>query len=213
MADSYDVVVIGGGPAGYPAAIRAAQNGLKVACVDAWKNRDGTAAFGGMTEVISHSTQHMPDQDLAAMAHYLKSLPAKAGKAYAGKEGDATFDALRQGDYAKPGAVTYAEFCQSCHRADGDGVPKIFPALAGNSAVLPDDPGSLIRVVLAGGRMAATAGGETAYAMPVLARLSDTEVAEVLTFIRNSWGNNAPPVRPKDVAEARKSAGHSPARP
>jgi dihydrolipoamide dehydrogenase len=47
MADSYDVVVIGGGPAGYPAAIRAAQNGLKVACVDAWKNRDGTAAFGG----------------------------------------------------------------------------------------------------------------------------------------------------------------------
>ncbi len=47
MADSFDVVVIGAGPAGYPAAIRAAQNGLKVACVDAWKNRDGSAAFGG----------------------------------------------------------------------------------------------------------------------------------------------------------------------
>ena len=43
----YDVVVIGGGPAGYPAAIRAAQNGLKVACVDNWKNRDGSNAFGG----------------------------------------------------------------------------------------------------------------------------------------------------------------------
>jgi dihydrolipoamide dehydrogenase len=47
MADAFDVVVIGAGPAGYPAAIRAAQNGLKVACVDAWKNRDGSDAFGG----------------------------------------------------------------------------------------------------------------------------------------------------------------------
>ena len=43
----FDVVVIGGGPAGYPAAIRAAQNGLKVACVDGWRNRDGSNAFGG----------------------------------------------------------------------------------------------------------------------------------------------------------------------
>jgi len=47
MADSFDVIVIGGGPAGYPAAIRAAQNRLKVACIDAWQNRDGSRAFGG----------------------------------------------------------------------------------------------------------------------------------------------------------------------
>ena len=47
MADAYDVAVIGAGPAGYPAAIRAAQNGLKVACIDDWKNHDGSAAFGG----------------------------------------------------------------------------------------------------------------------------------------------------------------------
>ena len=47
MSENFDVVVIGGGPAGYPAAIRAAQNGLKVACIDEWKNRDGSAAFGG----------------------------------------------------------------------------------------------------------------------------------------------------------------------
>jgi dihydrolipoamide dehydrogenase len=47
MADAFDVIVIGAGPAGYPAAIRAAQNGLKVACIDAWKNRDGSDAFGG----------------------------------------------------------------------------------------------------------------------------------------------------------------------
>lgn len=47
MADSYDVIVIGGGPGGYPAAIRAAQNGLKAACIDGWENRDGSHAFGG----------------------------------------------------------------------------------------------------------------------------------------------------------------------
>jgi dihydrolipoamide dehydrogenase len=47
MADTFDVIVIGGGPAGYPAAIRAGQHKLKVACIDEWKNLDGTHAFGG----------------------------------------------------------------------------------------------------------------------------------------------------------------------
>ena len=47
MSDAYDVIVIGGGPAGYPAAIRAGQNKLKVACIDEWKNFDGTYASAG----------------------------------------------------------------------------------------------------------------------------------------------------------------------
>ncbi len=47
MADRYDVIVIGGGPGGYPAAIRAGQNKLSVACIDDWQNRDGSRAFGG----------------------------------------------------------------------------------------------------------------------------------------------------------------------
>jgi dihydrolipoamide dehydrogenase len=47
MSDSYDVIVIGGGPGGYPAAIRAAQHGLKAACIDDWQNYDGSRAFGG----------------------------------------------------------------------------------------------------------------------------------------------------------------------
>jgi dihydrolipoamide dehydrogenase len=47
MSDQFDVVVIGAGPAGYPCAIRAAQNKLKVACIDEWKNRDGSYAYGG----------------------------------------------------------------------------------------------------------------------------------------------------------------------
>src|SRR5215204_3156432 len=45
--EQFDVVVIGAGPAGYPAAIRAGQNKLKVASIDGWKNHDGTYAFGG----------------------------------------------------------------------------------------------------------------------------------------------------------------------
>ncbi len=47
MADTFDVIVIGAGPAGYPAALRAAQNGLSVACIDEWQNRDGSSALGG----------------------------------------------------------------------------------------------------------------------------------------------------------------------
>ena len=45
--NKYDVVVIGAGPAGYPASIRAAQNGLTVACIDEWKNKDGSHSYGG----------------------------------------------------------------------------------------------------------------------------------------------------------------------
>src|ERR1700682_5832430 len=47
MSEPYDVIVIGAGPAGYPAAIRAGQHKLKVACVDEWRNTDGSFAFGG----------------------------------------------------------------------------------------------------------------------------------------------------------------------
>jgi len=47
MSRSFDLVVIGAGPAGYIAAIRAAQHGMSVACIDEWRNRDGKYAFGG----------------------------------------------------------------------------------------------------------------------------------------------------------------------
>ena len=47
MSRKYDVVVIGAGPAGYIAAIRAAQHGRKTACIDEWRNKDGKNAFGG----------------------------------------------------------------------------------------------------------------------------------------------------------------------
>lgn len=172
-----------------------------------------TAAFGGMAEVISHSTQHMPDEDLAAMARYLKSLAPRPGPVYVVKNSDTTFSDLRKGDFSKPGAVTYGEYCIGCHRADGMGAPRIFPALAGNSAVVTDDPTSLIHVVLAGGRMPVTEKGiYHAFAMPGFSRLNDGEIADVVSFIRTSWGNNAPAIRAKDVAQSRKSMSSTPAR-
>ena len=79
MSDSYDVIVIGAGPAGYPCAIRAAQNGLTVACIDEWKNYDGSHAFGGTyTELTPHGriryTDKFEDPDLPGEMHITVEL-------------------------------------------------------------------------------------------------------------------------------------------
>src|SRR5258708_26870540 len=84
-ADAFDVVVIGGGPAGYPAAIRAAQNKLSVACIDEWKNRDGSAAFGGTclnagcipSKALLESTElyHRVHEEFAAHAIKVAGAP------------------------------------------------------------------------------------------------------------------------------------------
>ena len=47
---AFDLLIVGGGPGGYPAAIRAAQNKLSVACIDGWKNLDGSYAWLGRAE-------------------------------------------------------------------------------------------------------------------------------------------------------------------
>ena len=81
MADSYDVVVIGGGPAGYPAAIRAAQNRLSVACIDEWRNRDGSSALGGTclnagcipSKVLLESTELLHRAQHEFAAHGIKA--------------------------------------------------------------------------------------------------------------------------------------------
>ena len=81
MADSYDVVVIGGGPAGYPAAIRAAQNKLSVACIDEWQNRDGSSALGGTclnagcipSKVLLESTELLHRAQHEFAAHGIKA--------------------------------------------------------------------------------------------------------------------------------------------
>ena len=82
MAD-FDVIVIGGGPAGYPAAIRAGQNGLKVACIDEWKNYDGSTAFGGTclnagcipSKALLESSELLHRAQVEFAAHGIKTGP------------------------------------------------------------------------------------------------------------------------------------------
>ena len=67
---------------------------------------------------------------------------------------------------------------------NGQGTPRLFPALAGNAVVETDNPSSLIQITLAGGAMAKTPADKTHPSMPELAKLDDGAVADILTFIR-----------------------------
>lgn len=166
---------------------------------------DRSAAFANMAEVVHHSTQYLSDSDLTGIALYLKALPAQKAVSDADRAvaDGTTFDALRTGKPGPTGAVIYEEFCVTCHRADGVGVTKIFPALAGNSVVMTEDPTSLIRIVLGGGQMPKTDSHASTYAMPAFDRLDDQEVADVVSFMRNGWGNRANSISVKDVAKVR----------
>ncbi|MFJ3047662.1 cytochrome c [Herbaspirillum chlorophenolicum] len=164
-----------------------------------------SAAFGGMADVVANSTQYMTDEDLTAMAKYLKSLkPVKDGVAPLAYD-DKTHQALRKGSDQSPGAMGFLNNCAACHRSSGKGWTETFPTLAQSATVNAGNPASLIKIVLAGGEMPWTHKAPTQFAMPAFgSRLSDQEVAEIVTFIRSSWGNNAGAVSASDVAKVRK---------
>ena len=167
-----------------------------------------SAAFGGMAEVVQNSTQHMSDQDLAAIAAYLKTLaPANtSGSTLAANPASA--NGLRAGTDRSNGALTFVDNCAACHRTSGSGYESTFPTLALSTVVNTDDPTSLIHIVLQGGEMPWTKAGPTHYGMPGFdSRLTDRDVADVLTFVRASWGNHASPVTAGQVAKVRKSSG------
>jgi mono/diheme cytochrome c family protein len=87
----------------------------------------------------------------------------------------------------------YIDNCAACHRTDGQGYTRVFPALAGNPVVQTADATSLIHVVLAGRHGAGDAHRAVELHHAGFGwRLSDQEVAEVVNFIRTSWGNRAP---------------------
>jgi alcohol dehydrogenase (quinone), cytochrome c subunit len=170
-----------------------------------------TAAFGGMAEVIEHSTQHLSDADASAIAAYLASRAARPGHAAsAAKVEDATTAKLYDSADHSPGALGYVARCAPCHRMNGQGAPRLFPALAGNAVVTTDNPSSLIQITLAGGAMAKTPADKTRPSMPELAKLDDRAVADILTFIRSGWGNKASPVSANDVAAMRGAIARKP---
>lgn len=172
---------------------------------------DKTAAFGGMSEVVEDSTQYMSDTDLHAIAHYLKSLAPVQQTQFTYNAAEA--NALASGDVSATGAIDYLNNCSACHLSSGKGYVSTFPALAGNPVVNAANPSSLINIVLHGGTEPATDLAPTHFTMPAFgARLTDQEIADVVTFIRSSWGNNAPAVTADQVAKLR-AAPHAPIPP
>jgi mono/diheme cytochrome c family protein len=176
--------------------------------------QDGhTAAFGSMTEVIESSTQYLRDDDLHAIASYLKSLPPHGEKSsYQPEKSDVAVKlaALKTGSVERPGAGLYQAFCAKCHKLGGEGEANKYPKLAGNSSVLSDNPASLIRLVLEGGEIPRTSANLEHPKMPSFAKkLGDRHIAEVLTFIRSNWGNGAAPVTERDVALLRSQVAET----
>ncbi|NWC92180.1 MULTISPECIES: cytochrome c [unclassified Pseudomonas] len=167
---------------------------------------DRSAVFGGMSDVVVHSMQYMSEADLTAIARYLKSLPAVDPKDQPHQYDKQVADALWKGDDSKPGASVYIDNCAACHRTDGHGYTRVFPALAGNPVLQTADATSLINIVLNGGTLPATHTAPSTFTMPAFAwRLSDQEVADVVSFVRGSWGNKGEPVKASDVANLRKN--------
>ncbi|HKQ27849.1 MAG TPA: cytochrome c [Burkholderiales bacterium] len=158
------------------------------------------AAFGPMAEVVRHSTQHLTDGDLKAMAVYLKSQPDEDEDAETGVR----MTGPQREQMMKQGARIYRDRCADCHQPSGEGVARIYPPLAGNPAILMRNPVNAIRITLNGGFPPSTQGNPRPYGMPPFAHvLADGDVAAVVTYIRGAWGNRAAPVSTAEVAGAR----------
>ncbi len=154
-------------------------------------------ATGAMAEAIEHSTQYFTDEDLGAIATYLKSIPASQG-------GEA-HPQLKVSDKV---ALSYEVNCSACHGLEGEGIKGMVPAFAKNNVINADDPTNLIHAMLKGARAAHTHTAQTAAGMPSFAwKMNDQEIADVLNYVRNSWGNTALEVTADQVAEMRDSLG------
>jgi mono/diheme cytochrome c family protein len=159
------------------------------------------AVFGPMAAVVQHSLQEMSMTDLTAMAVYLKAQNEKKEAApllHAGPSESLTAPMM------KTGAKVYKDYCEACHQANGQGVPHIYPPLNNNQALTMRNPVNAIRIVLNGGFPPSTEGNPRPYGMPPFYQdLNDEQVAAVVTYLRQSWGNNAPPTWPVEVEKSR----------
>jgi mono/diheme cytochrome c family protein len=144
---------------------------------------------GAMSDVVRQSTSRMTEGDRTAVALYLKSLPPSPSAAPHAPD----LHAMQAGE------ALYAVRCAACHGLRGEGT-KEYPALAGNTLVQTGDPDTVLRVILEGAQSIRPDG----YSMPAFPVLSDAELADLSTYIRNAWRNRAEPVSAKDVGKLKK---------
>jgi mono/diheme cytochrome c family protein len=165
------------------------------------------AAFGAMAEVVHDSTQHLDDDDLHAIAVYLKDLPPPApAPAHAATTAAAGAHPNVDDERFARGRGDYVDQCAGCHMEDGSGIPGVFPPLKGNNVVQAKDAETVVHVILTGAKTATTKDNPTGLAMPAFDwKLDDRDVADLATYLRNTWGNAAAPVASDKVASTRKS--------
>jgi mono/diheme cytochrome c family protein len=160
-------------------------------------NSRGGAAMGPMAEVVYRSTQHLNDADLGAIATYLKSLPQSVG-VIGGQRGERDTAANARGERI------YLDHCADCHGRNGEGAYPAYPPLARNLTVVADVPSNPIHAVFNGGYAPTTAGNPRPYGMPpYFHMLNESQIADVVTYIRQAWGNDAASVTSFDVQRYR----------
>lgn len=153
---------------------------------------------GSMTEAFNNSTQYMSDDDLGAIAHYLASLPGN------GKDGPPWTPSPAPVAWSSPGAKTYLAKCSSCHGQDGRGQGQWIPPLAGASSSMVSESSTGINATLNGSDRVIASGLPDAYRMPPYRnQLTDQEIADALTFVRSSWGNQGNAVEANEVRTLR----------
>ncbi len=172
---------------------------LKTGVVDTRTAKATTV--GPMAEVVVASLQRAPDDELQAIATYLRSLPVVESPTAAATRGAA--DVLLPAERVA-GEELYKKNCADCHGDHGEGRDPAAPPLAGNRAVTMPSAVNPIRLVLFGGYAPGTAGNPRPFGMPPYSlTLSDEQIAEVLNYVRTSWGNAAPPVQGEEISANR----------
>ena len=161
------------------------------------------AAFGPMGEVVHDSTQHLDDDDLHAIAVYLKDLPpheTEVATTNAGNGDSVDHDRLARG------RGVYIDDCAGCHMDNGEGIPGVFPPLKGNNVVQSKDPETVVHIILSGEKTAATKDNPTGLAMPAFDwKLDDKSIADLVTYLRNAWGNRGDAIDSGKVAATRST--------
>jgi mono/diheme cytochrome c family protein len=130
------------------------------------------------------------------MADYLASIPVR--------EPERKEVARASSEVMARGGKIYEQQCASCHGGKGQGVPSMYPALAGNRDVILASPNNVVQIIRKGGFAPATQGNPQPFGMPPFKQiLSGEDIAAVSTYVRQSWGNSASPVSAFDVDRVR----------